>query len=133
MPWDSSLANAGFSSAKPWLPVVPEHIERSVDVMEADSSSLLHRFRSVVNWKNQQQWLKMADLELVEDTGELLAFYRDIDGHRYIIILNLGATQQSYPLFTAGAENLTPDNYAHEISPSAVVLPPSGAVVLKLA
>ena len=133
MPWDSSLPHAGFSTEKPWLPVVSEHVARSVDVMEADSSSLLHRFRSVVDWKNQQQWLKLADMELIEDTGDLLAFYRDVDGHRYIVILNLGVSQLSYPLFTAGAEDLTPDNYAHEISPSAVVLPPSGAVVLKLA
>lgn len=131
MPWEADKENAGFSAGKPWLPVPEEHRVRSVDVMEADSSSLLHRFRSVVEWKNAQPWLKMADIELIEDSSEVLAFYRTTPEARYLVQINLSFEEQRVTL-GSHAEDLTPPGYQHEIVGEEAILPPAGAVVVKL-
>jgi len=43
MPWSSQLPNAGFSTAKPWLPVPREHLSLAVDKQEEDRIQFCRR------------------------------------------------------------------------------------------
>ncbi|WP_444965561.1 alpha-amylase family glycosyl hydrolase, partial [Salmonella enterica] len=39
LPWAADAAQAGFSTAEPWLPVGDENIARAVDAQEGDAAS----------------------------------------------------------------------------------------------
>jgi alpha-glucosidase len=131
MPWIAENPHAGFSTAKPWLPVAESHQARSVDVMEADSSSLLHRFRGITQWKRQQSWLAMASLELTDDNPEVLSYLRHWEGETYFVALNLSYETQTVQQQVFG-DDLTPAGYPHLVEDGVLTLPVAGAAVFKL-
>ena len=49
MVWEVSNQNGGFSEARPWLPVAPEHLGNSVGAQEARGNGLLQHYRALVN------------------------------------------------------------------------------------
>mgnify|MGYP003715130631 CR=1 FL=1 len=48
MPWAHDAPNAGFSDARPWLPLAPEHVAHAVDLQEGDPASILHAYRRLL-------------------------------------------------------------------------------------
>ncbi|NVK10768.1 MAG: alpha glucosidase [Gammaproteobacteria bacterium] len=131
MPWVASLPHAGFSSAKPWLPVPESHTARSVDVMEADRDSLLHRFRHLTEWKRAQPWLTLAELELTEDNPNVLTYIRTHNDDRYFVAINLSHETQTLQQRLQG-EDLTPKGFAYTLHDGEVTLPAAGAMVIKI-
>ncbi len=131
MPWVANLPHAGFSTAKPWLPVSDSHAARSVDVMEADNGSLLHRFRELTEWKRAQAWLSLAELELTEDNPEVLTYVRTDQNNRYFVAINLSHETQTLQQRVQG-EDLTPQGFPHTLSDDEVTLPAAGAIVIRL-
>lgn len=131
MPWVANLPHAGFSTAKPWLPVSESHSARSVDVMEADNGSLLHRFRELTEWKRAQAWLPLAELELTEDNPEVLTYVRTDQNNRYFVAINLSHETQTLQQRVQG-EDLTPQGFPHTLNDDEVTLPAAGAIVIRL-
>jgi len=133
MPWNATKPHAGFTEGEPWLPVRSQHAMLSVDVCEADSSSLLHDFRALNQWKKSHPELAMAGLEMLDDTGELLVFYRVTAGSRLLCILNLAHEEQRFELVDDIVTDITPSNLAHKREGGVVILPVGGAAVYKVA
>ncbi|GMG88045.1 alpha-amylase family glycosyl hydrolase [Biformimicrobium ophioploci] len=132
MPWSNGgAANAGFSPVKPWLPVPQEHAEKAASLQQDDASSMLNQFRALLTWYKQYPQLDAAEMEVVEETGDLLVFYRE----NVLVVLNLGADNCSWtlPEGQVVAEDITPAGFAGVVDGSNVQLPPAGARVLKLA
>ncbi|MGO7465234.1 alpha-glucosidase, partial [Rhizobium ruizarguesonis] len=48
MVWDSQVAQGGFSTVKPWLPVPVENILRAVSVQLGDEASVLEHYRRFI-------------------------------------------------------------------------------------
>ena len=97
MPWVAAAAQAGFSSATPWLPLGEGHAERAVDVQEADPQSMLHFTRALLAVRRAQPALRLGAVH-VETAGDVLLVTRDWQGAQLRAAFNLGATPQDIAL-----------------------------------
>jgi alpha-glucosidase len=125
MPWRHDAPNAGFSAAKPWLPVPESHARRAVDVQEPEEHSVLNTTRAFLNWRRERHPLRTGTIEFLRTTGDILAFVRANEADRLLCLFNLGGKPQRYragePVLDAGfaSEGAT-------IKGRSVQLPPYG-------
>jgi alpha-glucosidase len=73
MVWESKLPNAGFSTAKPWLPIPPEHLAKAADT----KPPLLGAYRKALRLRRDHPELQTGKMEIVGVTEDLLVFRRD--------------------------------------------------------
>ncbi|RRS07797.1 alpha-glucosidase [Pseudoalteromonas sp. J010] len=98
MPWTKAKPHAGFSEAKPWLPVSNEHSERAVDEQVQDNNSTLSYYQAFLRWRGAQPALKTGEIEFIDTPEPVLAFYRKVDEQTLLCIFNLADTQQAFTL-----------------------------------
>jgi alpha-glucosidase len=91
MVWERTTPHGGFSPARPWLPVPPEHLARAVDVQEADDRSILNRYRAILAFRKAHAALSSGAIEVVEQTAEVFAFLREAGGERLLCVFNFAA------------------------------------------
>jgi len=90
MQWDAS-ANAGFSDAKPWLPLAPDAARDNVANLRADAQSILNLYRALLRLRRQTPALSLGDYQPLAADGDLLLYRRQHHGQSVLIALNLGA------------------------------------------
>ena len=88
MPW-TRAPGAGFSEAKPWLPVSSAQQALAVEVQETDPASTLNGFRRFLRWHKEQPVLKSGDIAFVHTDERVLVFMRDFEGSRILVAFNL--------------------------------------------
>ncbi|MES2495263.1 MAG: alpha-glucosidase [Pseudomonadota bacterium] len=98
MPWSSSAMQAGFSEAKPWLPIPAEHKARAVDVQEGDPRAMLHFYRKVLAFRSDTPALRYGDIEFLDTGKTILAFTRTYAGKATLCLYNMGAEPTDWPL-----------------------------------
>ncbi|NUZ12734.1 alpha-glucosidase [Pseudoalteromonas sp. McH1-7] len=98
MPWTKAKPHAGFSEAKPWLPVSNEHSERAVDEQVQDNNSTLSYYQAFLRWRGAQPALKTGEIEFIDTPEPVLAFYRKVDEQTLLCVFNLADTQQTFTL-----------------------------------
>ncbi len=76
MPWKKGQPNAGFSSARPWLPVPEEHRARAVDAEEANPDSPLALCREFTRWRRDIPAFRTGDIRFHPSPEGTLAFSR---------------------------------------------------------
>jgi maltose alpha-D-glucosyltransferase/alpha-amylase len=114
MQW-SADRNAGFSRANPqklYLPVIidPEYHYESVnvDAQQANPSSLLWWMRRLIGLRRRHPAFARGSLQFVEcDNHRVLAFVREYEGERVLVVANLSRFAQAAHLSLgayAGAE-----------------------------
>ena len=96
MPWDAS-ANAGFSTAEPWLPLNPDWPTRNVAAQEGDPRSMLHFYRQLLALRRRTPALALGDLALIEADAGVLAYERRHGGETIRVALNLSAESRHVP------------------------------------
>ncbi len=89
MPWDAS-ANAGFTTAKPWLPLNADWPTRNVARMAEDPHSILTLYRRVLAARRAHPALSIGDFASLGAEGDVLAYERRHGTDRLIAALNLG-------------------------------------------
>jgi alpha-glucosidase len=89
MPWDGR-ENAGFTTAKPWLPLNADWPERNVARMTKDSQSILTLYRRLLGLRRDCLALSIGAFALLDVEGEILAYERRLGAERLIVALNLG-------------------------------------------
>jgi glycosidase len=97
MPWDGR-ENAGFTTAKPWLPLNADWPTRNVARMTEDSRSILTLYRRLLALRRDSPALSIGDFELLDVEDEILAYVRRHGEQRLIVALNLGAHPQRLQL-----------------------------------
>lgn len=97
MPWEAESEHAGFSTAKPWLPVPAEHRERAVDRQTGDSGSTLGRIRRFLHWRKQQPALVKGDIRFLDSPEDTLMLERN-NKVRLVAAFNLLDTAVTIPL-----------------------------------
>lgn len=99
MPWDDNGSeHAGFSNAKPWLPVDNAHTQRAVSVQDKDSDSILNAYREFMAWRKQHAVLLEGDIEFINTQEPILAFYRTLNEQTMLCVFNLAQTNQTLEL-----------------------------------
>ncbi|WAJ69029.1 alpha-amylase family glycosyl hydrolase [Catenovulum adriaticum] len=98
MPWDSKEINAGFSQGQPWLPVDPAHLEKSVNVQQAQPDSVLNAYRAFMHWRKAQPALVLGDIEFLDWHSSCLAIKRidRLSGQTIIAVFNLSSNPVTF-------------------------------------
>lgn len=89
MVWDTAKDQAGFSTAKPWLPVSAEHQALAVDAQEADVASVLAHYRATLAFRKAHPALADGDMEFLATNEDVLAFTRSKGEERLLFVFNL--------------------------------------------
>jgi alpha-glucosidase len=97
MAWDSS-ANAGFGPADPWLPLHPDWEARNVAAQRQDPASMWRLTQRLLKLRHDHPALSLGDYIPVDATGDVLAYERRRGADRLLVVLNLGATAQSFAI-----------------------------------
>jgi len=96
MQW-SSAANAGFTTAAPWLPIASDCSSRNVEIESADPNSILTLYRRLIELRRREQALSIGDYVAVPEDGDLLSYRRQFDKQRrLLIILNFGSAPAAF-------------------------------------
>jgi alpha-glucosidase len=130
MPWLADAANAGFSSATPWLPADPAHALLAVDRQRADPESMLNITRQLVALRRQHPALRLGTLEALVAQGPLLVLRRQFEGDVLLCAFNLGSEPLRYrldsvPSLRMGALALN----GTSLEGDELQLPPGGALL----
>ncbi len=134
MVWEADEPHAGFSSAKPWLPVPEAHRVQSVDRMEADPASILHFYRACLAMRRSDAVLTRGDLSFVDGPEGVLVFTRTLGDEKIVCAFNFG--DEAAELVMVGesvAEVLTRGGEAVDDHQGHVLLPPIGWFVARVA
>ncbi|MBT2188104.1 alpha-amylase family glycosyl hydrolase [Sphingobium nicotianae] len=97
MPWTRKGRYDGFSTAKPWLPLGPDHAALAVDVQEKDEGSLLHLTRALLAFRKAHPALRWGTLKFRRVGEQVLMFERRHKDERVIGLFNLGAEAADWP------------------------------------
>src|SRR5690606_23269801 len=89
MPWQQAAAHAGFSTAKPWLPVPADHTRLAVDAQEKTAGSVLNHYRETLAFRRAHAALTDGDMAFLPSNQDLLAFTREKAGERLLFVFNL--------------------------------------------
>lgn len=86
--WDDT-PYAGFSTAKPWLQVNPNHVTINAAAELADPDSVLHFFKRVVALRKQHTELVYGTFRLLApDNPQVFAYLREGVDARYLAVFN---------------------------------------------
>lgn len=91
MPWTAGAPHAGFSPAKPWLPIPDEHARRAVSVQNTQADSVLMRTRELLELRRSNSALRTGRFESLALPAPLLGFDRVAPGMRVRCLFNLGS------------------------------------------
>jgi alpha-glucosidase len=95
MQWDTS-ANAGFSKAKPWLPVPPTAQTHNVATESSDPDSILEFYRSVLKLRHTNKALLDGNyVALNESDPNVLSYLRSYEDQAVLVVLNMSGEMQS--------------------------------------
>ena len=97
MVWEASNSNGGFSRGKPWLPVAPEHLGKSVFDQEKLPDAMLHHYRRVIAMRSAHEALRSGVQRDTVATGDVLSFTREGAGERVFAAFNLGGRTDTIP------------------------------------
>jgi alpha-glucosidase len=101
MPWTAE-PGAGFSRAKPWLPLAADHARSNVETERADPNSMLALYRRLLELRRAEAALSVGHYVPLDCIGDLLAFRRETPEQAFLVVLNLGARVGSFPLECSG-------------------------------
>jgi glycosidase len=94
MQWNNS-ANAGFSKAKPWLPVPASAITHNVaDEMNSPDSVLSFYRKLLALRRTEPALLDGVYVSINDDNPNVLAYLRRYKGEAILVMLNMSATEQ---------------------------------------
>lgn len=134
MPW-TGTETAGFSDAKPWLPVAPTHRALAVSEQERNPDSALNGFRRFLDWRKNHDVLRSGDIAFVAATASILAFTRSGERERLLIAFNLSDKPAEADLAGDCAGQRLSGHGLPEgrLAGSKLWLPPRGAIFVRLA
>jgi alpha-glucosidase len=103
MQW-SGAENAGFSGARPWLPLGHDYQHCNVERQTRDPESILSLYRKLITLRQKEPALSVGSYRPLVAGGDLLAFVREAEkGDRFLVVLNLGPRPGQFALDAFGA------------------------------
>jgi alpha-glucosidase len=90
MQWDATR-NAGFSIARPWLPLAPDFARENVANLAADAGSILSLYKALIALRKRLPELVYGNYVPIAAQGDLLLYRRQGEEGAVTIALNLGA------------------------------------------
>ena len=97
MPWRKDAPHAGFSEAKPWLPVDARHFALAADQQVGQPDSVYECLREFLHFRKRQPALMHGDLQFLPVRDEQLAFIRTAPGQTLLLCFNLAGEAHGAP------------------------------------
>ena len=91
MQW-SAAPHAGFTTGCPWLRLASDWRTCNVEAQSRDAGSMLALYRRLIALRRAQPALHRGSYEALEAGSEVLAYARESDGQRLVVVLNFGGT-----------------------------------------
>jgi alpha-glucosidase len=98
MVWEAEAENAGFSTARPWLPVPLAHRGRAVDIQDGEGGSVLAAYRSILALRKRHPALIRGSVRFLDAEGDVLAFLREHEDERLLCVFNFAAEPAKWAL-----------------------------------
>lgn len=134
MQWTSEH-EAGFTTAKPWLPVNPNFKTVNVSSEEKDAASNLNYFKKMVNLRKENPILIHGKYELLlKDHPNIYAYTRTLGKEKILVLLNFSKEKSSVHIKEMSKQpNIWINNYQNlESKNQTVSLLPYQACIMKL-
>ena len=132
MVWTDTEKNAGFSTAKPWLPVDGEQQAIAVSIQEADENSSLARYRKLLAFRKTLPALVKGDMRDLKVSGEVLSFVRVTEDEQVLCAFNLSDSTQVINLSNAASlVEITGLDFEYQLNDSQLTLAPWQAFYAK--
>jgi oligo-1,6-glucosidase len=134
MQWTSEH-EAGFTTAKPWLPVNPNFKTVNVSSEEKDAASNLNYFKKMVNLRKKNPILIHGKYELLlKDHPNIYAYTRTLGKEKILVLLNFSKEKSSVHIKEMSQQpDIWINNYQNlESKNQTVSLLPYQACIMKL-
>ncbi|MFE3869897.1 alpha-glucosidase [Flavobacterium sp. ZS1P70] len=131
--WDATK-NAGFSKAAPWLNVNKNYKTLNEAAQEKDPNSVLNYFRKMVKLRKNNPVLVYGKYTLLDkDNPNVYAYARELDGKKFIVLLNFSDTDAPYNIgFSTLKSKIILGNYKSWKGIKANILQPYEAQIIEL-
>lgn len=124
MPWIHNAPHAGFTTAKPWLPVGQGHAERAADRQNDDPKSVLAFTRALLAERVQNSVLREGELTFLPSAPPILAIKRTLGPRQLICLANFATHPAPIPDLAGGpwrsvlcSAGVTPQNPSIHLAP----------------
>lgn len=97
MAWDNS-SYAGFSDQTPWNSPSGNYQTNNVETEQADKTSLLNWYKTLIQLRNRSEALQTGDYQLIETGPSVFAFQRSTADEQIYTLINFSAAQQQVTL-----------------------------------
>jgi alpha-glucosidase len=140
MQWTDGT-NAGFSEAKPWLPVPPSYKTHNVATESKDAGSILALYRQLLSLRHKEPALVNGKyVALNEDDANVLAYLRQDKDETILVALNMSGSPQSVRVDLGAAGFASPkfsglikDSHSGSVKGAGeIALEPFGVLVTKV-
>lgn len=124
MVWANSNQNGGFSDAKSWLPVPPDHLSKNVTRQEDDPDAMLHHYRRAIALRQSHAALRAGSHDGVHAHGDIVYFTRSHEGRDLFCAFNLSEHISEMPMPAGQYSQIGHDLGAADCSASQLKLNP---------
>jgi alpha-glucosidase len=97
MQWDAN-AFSGFSRVEPWLPLPGDFATTNVARESIDPSSLFNLYRLLLALRRSRTALMRGSYRPILASADVLAYMREADGDRLLVVLNFSAEPTTFAL-----------------------------------
>lgn len=94
MSWDDS-EYAGFSKAKPWLPIPVEHTNLNVENQKINPDSFLTFTQELLMFRQKSNVLKYGDIKFLSIDNEILSFTRKYQNKTVVCIFSMSLKKKN--------------------------------------
>ncbi|MFI3169232.1 MAG: alpha-glucosidase [Faecalibacterium sp.] len=135
MQWDES-ENAGFTTGAPWLCVNEKYHRINVAQQMRDENSLLAYYKKLVALRKdaeyKQNFVYGAFVPAYQSIENVLAFYREYEGQKLLVICNFQNVQTSVSLSELPKQILVNNTETTQLAEDILTLAPYQALVLEM-
>lgn len=121
MQWEDS-ENAGFTTGTPWLKITNDYRVYNVKDSMARSDSVFNFYKKMIALRKSTPALVYGSFERKPAKAPLFCYYREYEGEKYYVELNLGKKPMARP-FAAGCYELIASTHG---KPSDILKPFEG-------
>ncbi len=126
MVWDGSNFG-GFSTAKPWLPVPPEHLPLSVAAEATDDASVMKQYARFLAFRKEHPAFAKGEIAFTLEDGPVLGFERKFGNETIVCYFNMSSGPETVAKPAGALDVLTGHGFEASMAGEQIVLPAWGA------
>lgn len=101
----SDTANAGFTTGKPWLKISEDYRRYNAEDEQNRPDSVLNFYKKAIAVRKEHKALIYGTFSLAEGIPKpVYCYYRELNGEKYFVELNLGKKTVERPVDVSGVE-----------------------------